>query len=228
MRSLRENPSVIILYTVTMANIEIKNIPGKGRGIITTKPIKEGEVVRISDCIPVTDRDCNPHSVIRSYWFIDKSGREFLIALDWTSFMNHDDNANVDYRPINATQIKFVAIRNINAGEELTINYGYDPSEHNKDIGIDMEQWNALTKTFDGGTGVSSAAAASTMGTDLGEANVRMMVNKPEFRGVLTKIRRELEGAPRDTKSAFNVVLEYFAKPVHRPTGKGGNDFDKF
>ena len=95
-----------------------------GRGVISNVPFKEGDKVLIAPGIPINERDLSHNSLLRSYIFDDYKGG-YILALGYGSLFNHDENPNITYRPVNGTDIEFVAERNINPGDELFINYGY-------------------------------------------------------------------------------------------------------
>jgi len=180
----------------------IKRDPKVGRFVIADKSYPKNSILSVSECIPLKGLHMprfSTGSPLWSYVFNGKTPGVELVALDWTSLMNHSDDPNVIYEPINDLQIEFRALKDINEGDELNINYGYDPLRHTQALGADMNSWNQLT-AFDGNMAASQGGVENSMVS---------MVSKPDFE-VLSRIRKNLEDAPRDTKRAFNAVLSYF------------------
>lgn len=110
--------------------IEIKTTKKYGRGLYATKNIKEGQVVEVSPVIVVDhdDREVITTTQLNIYvfsWTYKKSA----LALGNGSLFNHSRNSNVTYKnSVKAKQIEFTALRNIKKGEQLFINYGYEPA----------------------------------------------------------------------------------------------------
>lgn len=125
-----------------ITNIEIINTDDKGRGVFATELISAGET-QTSDCIPVSSRNLTGNSPLYLYTFDSEYGK--MIALDWTSILNHSDTPNLSFTVINRHQIVFEAIRDIEPGEELTIDYGYDIYEYASRLGISISRWNKIT-----------------------------------------------------------------------------------
>jgi len=185
----------------------IKRDPKVGRYIISDKAFKKGEVVTISECIPLKGNHMPRFSTGSPLWqyvFQGITPDTQLVSLDWTSLMNHSEDPNLEYHPISDMQIQFTAAKDIEPGDELNINYGYDPLKHHSEVNSDMSDWNTYTATL------HDAGAVGNMASSMSGNELANMVNKPNFT-VLSKIRKKLEGAPRTTKEAFNTVLNYFA-----------------
>lgn len=184
----------------------IKRNPEVGRYIVSDKSYKKGDEITISECIPLVGNQMPRFATGSPLWQYVFQGLEpstQLVSLDWTSLMNHSEDANVGYEPISSTQIKFWAAKDIAEGEELTINYGYDPLQHHQEVHSNMDDWNAMT------AGETLHDAMGAMAPSMGGNEISNIVNTPDFT-VLSKIRKGLEGAPRTVKGAFNTVLNYF------------------
>ena len=114
-----------------MEKIACVKISGKGRGIVATEPIAAGEVVERSPVLPLAlkDSECPGLNDYSLAWGEDipgfEEGKECAIGLGYLSLYNHSDAQNVtfdhDYRE---NEISVRALRDIAAGEELTIDYG--------------------------------------------------------------------------------------------------------
>lgn len=114
--------------------IEVRRTLGKGRGVFARTPIPAGTVFERAPVlvIPAVEIDENPYdTVITRYCF--QWGRESVaIVLGYGSLYNHSYQPNAYYRDRRSRIKEFVALRDIAAGEEITINYNgspHDPSE---------------------------------------------------------------------------------------------------
>ena len=116
--------------------LSIVTVGGRGRGVIADEPIRKGELVERSPVlvIPPTDRAATDGTIVFTYVFMwehdtveedlyKHEGRS-AIALGFTSLLNHSYTPNCDFiRHIDDLVIDLVAARDIEAGEELTIDY---------------------------------------------------------------------------------------------------------
>lgn len=102
----------------------------KGRGVFTTTPISAGTVVEWAPVIvmPAADRLHLDKTLLHDYifeWGDDK--RSCAMALGWIPIYNHSYESNCEYcMDFENSTMQIQAIRNIEAGEELTVNYNGD------------------------------------------------------------------------------------------------------
>lgn len=112
----------------------VKNTKRKGRGVFTTKAIKKGTVVEESPVIQFDEREDTERvqsSILRLYVF--GYSKSTAIALGTGSLYNHSKKPNLKYQDDTSKGvIRFTAKRNIKRGEELSINYFYDPIRERK------------------------------------------------------------------------------------------------
>jgi SET domain-containing protein len=111
---------------------QIKYIsPKKGRGLFAKKDIRKCKIIDVSPVILIPNKDYEliDKTIVSNYCFMWENPKyqseyKMVIAMSICQFMNHSYNPNVryEYNYKNDT-IKFRAIRNIYAGEELTVNY---------------------------------------------------------------------------------------------------------
>lgn len=132
--------------------IEIKKST-YGRGVFSKEVIKAGETVEVSPVLlipkgdlqeidyapgkfelkkvrknPIKDKDVQ----LSRYVFFWNEELE-AIALGYGSLYNHNPNPNIKHeRNYQSETIVFIALRDLNPGEELYINYGYSPSDYEK------------------------------------------------------------------------------------------------
>src|SRR5664279_3895921 len=109
-----------------------KRLPGKGRGVIATKPIASGEILETSPVLPLAlkDSDCPGLDSYSLAWGEDVDGglgeqKDCAIGLGYLSLYNHSQAPNVTFdHHYDDNEISVLALRTIAAGEELTIDYG--------------------------------------------------------------------------------------------------------
>jgi len=116
-------------------HLEIRMVEGKGRGVFTTKSIKKGALVEVAPVIPISNADYEmvSYTEIGSYLFTLGETKRSVLALGYASLYNHAGDLNNCEYFTNARVVKIFACRNIKAGEELTIDYGW-PDEVTKDF----------------------------------------------------------------------------------------------
>lgn len=107
--------------------LEIKKDPKMGRGVFATKNIKKGTLIEVSEIIIFNKKD---HSLIQSSGMLlnHYPGKRSALALGLGSLFNHSDTPNVRYF-FSSEKIAFIVNQKIKAGEQLFIDYGYDPTK---------------------------------------------------------------------------------------------------
>ena len=108
----------------------VKYIRGKGRGVFARCPIRKGTVIERVPVVLVPIQQIvggwhNPavarFGFVRDRWTV-------AVALGYGSLYNHSFKPNAIYEHGYAA-MKYVALRNIKPGEEITINYNWDPKD---------------------------------------------------------------------------------------------------
>ena len=100
----------------------------RGRGVFAARSFGDGEVVETCPVVPFTKNPALPSEIRRimygwGYLLTGSPGAQ-AIALGFGSMYNHNNPANMRYEADATDQVlRFVAVRNIDADEELTINY---------------------------------------------------------------------------------------------------------
>jgi hypothetical protein len=118
------------------ALIRIAMMGNRGRGVVADAHIGRGQLVERSPVliIPQADRAATDGTVVFTYVFMWEHGSveedlyqhqgRAAIALGFTSLLNHSYSPNCEFiRHIDELVIDLVALRDIEAGEELTIDY---------------------------------------------------------------------------------------------------------
>ena len=114
-----------------LGSLYIKQSSGKGRGIFTRELIEAGTLIEIAPVIvlPVKDSSLIDQTFLYNYYFLwGDEQKNFAICLGYGSLYNHSYTPNCIYETYYEDEvIHFIAIRDIPADEELTINYNHDP-----------------------------------------------------------------------------------------------------
>lgn len=111
--------------------IQVRKLKGKGRGIIATDDIPEDSVIELSPAISIPDGQSSLLSatILANYTFAaSESGAMSCLGLGYTSLYNHDSNPNAEFL-VNEDAIAIVSLRDIKAGEEITVSYGWHDDE---------------------------------------------------------------------------------------------------
>ena len=116
---------------IQAVGIEVKQSAIHGRGVFARQKIRKGELIEKSPIILLdkTERELLQLTSLFGYYFILKNDKTpVALGLGLSSLYNHSYNANAFY-DINAKKaiIIFKSVTDINAGEEITINYNGSP-----------------------------------------------------------------------------------------------------
>ncbi len=107
--------------------------PLGGRGVFSAAPIPEGSLIEICPVIvcPQEDLPIIHCTRLHDYYFLwGDDQKECAIALGFGSLYNHSFDPNAIYMPdFNGDVITFYSLRDIEAGEEITVNYNGDPED---------------------------------------------------------------------------------------------------
>lgn len=113
-----------------LSSLRIAEIPNKGRGVVTLKKIAKDTVVEHSPVIVMdaVARQLLDQTTLHDYIFVwGNNEDQCCMAQGYVSIYNHAIGSNCEYFmnfDDNTMQIK--TVRDIAAGEELTINYNGD------------------------------------------------------------------------------------------------------
>ena len=117
-------------------SLEIKSAGLKGRGVFTKKSIKAGKLFLRNETIALSPGDTHfvESSILGRYIFgSDHRMDPFsYLAVGHGSLLNHSDDPNTEFRLSegpHGKMVVFTALRNIKAGEEITIDYGWDDED---------------------------------------------------------------------------------------------------
>ena len=101
--------------------LAIKRSP-HGRGVFATRRFKKGQLVEVCPTVEVADADVVGR--LDDYVYSSVKKGDSLIVLGYGMLYNHSDDPNVEYDQVEPSKITFRALRKIEPGEELTIDYG--------------------------------------------------------------------------------------------------------
>lgn len=105
----------------------IKRDPRKGRGVYAGEKIRKGQTIEICQLIILNTNEISES--LDGYVF-SYSRSKVAVALGNGSLYNHSDDANAEcYFDKERNILIFDALRTIQKGEEITINYGYSEEE---------------------------------------------------------------------------------------------------
>lgn len=124
------------VHSLQRVPLFIAEMGQRGRGVVAGRRIEPGELVERSPVliIPARERTKADETIVFTYVFMwehatveedlyKHEGRS-AIALGYTSLLNHSYTPNCEFiRHIDDLAIDLVALRPIEAGEELTIDY---------------------------------------------------------------------------------------------------------
>lgn len=106
-----------------------------GRGVFTAVPIEAGEIIEICPVIVMKTGDLEwlDKTTLYDYYFLwepDEDTKTCAVALGYGSLYNHDCPSNADYEmDFENGTIDIRSVRDIEAGEEITINYNGEPGD---------------------------------------------------------------------------------------------------
>ena len=107
--------------------LEVRESPGKGRGVFARKDIKKGTMIEVVPLIVFDNAECEG-AKMATYVF-EWTKKTSAIALGYGSLYNHSFEPNARYYDGKKDTKEFVALRDIKAGEEITVNYNGNPKK---------------------------------------------------------------------------------------------------
>lgn len=116
--------------------VEIRPSKGRGRGVFARQPIRKGAVIERVPLLRVTWKEIE-NSELAHYVF-DWTPRKAVLALGYGSLYNHSFEPNARYEDVGKDTKVYLAIRDIDVGEEITINYNGDPKDRTNELAFDI------------------------------------------------------------------------------------------
>ena len=114
-----------------MDGLEIRSTPSAGRGVFAARDFSAGEVIERSPVIAMPARDVPAiRDTLLARYSFQWAGDGVALALGYGSLYNHSSEPNCIYWTIkDEGVIEFVALVDIQAGEELRVNYNGNPDD---------------------------------------------------------------------------------------------------
>src|SRR3954471_15134659 len=109
--------------------IEVKRIRGKGRGVFARRLIRKGEVIEVVPMIVLTaeEFEAGVSSTSLSNYFFAWGKNSVALALGYGSLYTHSYRPNARYDDVGPRTKEFTALRDIEPGREITVNYNGEP-----------------------------------------------------------------------------------------------------
>lgn len=134
------------LQSPTKIYIEDSALPDAGRGVFASSRIEQGELIEQCPIVALPDakdRDRLRKTGLVNYYFLWGDRRDHAaICLGWGSVYNHSFEPNAKYEKVlEDGRMDFTALRAIEPGEEIFVNYNGDPTNNTplRIPGIPME-----------------------------------------------------------------------------------------
>ncbi len=132
--------------------IEVRRVTNRGRGgrgVFACRAIAAGELIERVPVLLIPKNQIfgdtpEARRAIRISWYVfDWAGqtkREYVaLALGYGSIYNHSTDPNARYQKESPDVMEFLAVREIPAGQEITINYHGQPGDE-RPTGFDIEE----------------------------------------------------------------------------------------
>lgn len=105
--------------------IEVKRAQGKGRGVYASQLIPEGTVFERVPLLVMAEKEAleGDHSNVLPAYVFEYGKGKVALALGFGSLYNHSYSPNARYDDAGKQIKEFRALRDIEKGEEITINY---------------------------------------------------------------------------------------------------------
>ena len=134
--------------------VEIRNARGKGRGVFARRPIRKGEEIERVPVLVMPAKEVRnglDWTTLGTYCFHWERGK-VAVALGYGSLYNHSYRPNARYDDVGPQTKEFTALRDIQPGEEITVNYNGEPRNRSA-VWFEVVEGSTRTRTngsFDG------------------------------------------------------------------------------
>jgi len=122
-----------MMNAIDKSRLEVVHFPGKGRGVVARRRFSAGEIIESVSVLvlPAEQWEHIEKTVLYNYTYgWGPKTEHAALALGLGSLYNHSYRPNARYiRHLDDLTIVFVAVRTIEEGEEVTINYNGDPED---------------------------------------------------------------------------------------------------
>ena len=105
----------------TGSGLAVKRGP-HGRGVFATRRYVKGQLVEICPTVEVADAEVTGR--LHDYVYTSLKDGDVLLVLGYGMLYNHSAKPNVEYVQDEPSMLRFLALRTVKPGDELTIDYG--------------------------------------------------------------------------------------------------------
>lgn len=114
--------------------VDTSSMPAAGRGVFAKERIRAGELIEQCPVVALgdrKDRDLLRKTGLVNYYFLWGEKRDHAaVCLGWGAVYNHSFSPNAQYQKMmEDLRMDFMALRDIEAGEEVLVNYNGDPED---------------------------------------------------------------------------------------------------
>lgn len=125
---------------IYLGESKIKNA---GRGVFASQNIKKDEIIEQCPVILINEKEVTDlrKTELHNYYFMwgdDKKNHKAAICLGFGSLYNHSYTPNATYQKRKDNGIiEFIALKDIDKGEEISVNYNYGNPEDKSKLWIE-------------------------------------------------------------------------------------------
>lgn len=119
--------------------IHVKQARGKGRGVFARQFIPEGTVFERVPVLVIPEDEVLEQPGVLSHYVFEWGRGTVALALGFGSMYNHSFSPNARYDDVGRLTKIFTALRDISAGEEITINYNGDENDQSP-VGFEVQE----------------------------------------------------------------------------------------
>ncbi len=112
-------------------SIKVMSFGPRGRGVVAQRAFRKGELIESAPVLVIPEREWKAleHTALYDYGYSFGEGtQDMAIAFGLGSLYNHSYQPNARYvKKIAERTLDYIAIRDIQCGEEITVNYNGRP-----------------------------------------------------------------------------------------------------
>lgn len=119
-----------VLDLLERVTVRVGPVPAKGRGVFAARNITAGEVFEVAPVVVIPEpQTLDLEKTLLDHYVYAWSDEALAVALGYGSLYNHSYTPNARYvKRFDAAAIEYVALVDIEAGTEITVNYNGDPT----------------------------------------------------------------------------------------------------
>jgi hypothetical protein len=112
-------------------DLVVRKARGMGRGVFAGRAFEAWEFIEVCPVLVLSAEQVEKGlGSLESYVFLWGEGGDLALALGYGSLYNHSSDPNAEFNPrLGRGEITFRALRRIEAGEQIFINYRWDEAD---------------------------------------------------------------------------------------------------